>query len=79
MIDKLIKISNLIRTVGIHKTWNAVYYRLYMYFTRKILNKDFIIKPVLEYKMKLPIDLLIIIFIKHNINSIVFQFYFLGL
>ena len=56
MIDKLIKISNLIRTVGIHKTWNAVYYRLYMYFTRKVLNKDFIIKPVLEYKMKLPID-----------------------
>jgi len=56
MINKLIKIANLAKTVGIHKTWSAVYYRLYMYFTQKVLNKDFIIKRILEYKMKLPID-----------------------
>jgi len=56
MISKLIKISKLARTVGFHKTWGAIYYRLYMYFTKNLLNKDYIIKPILEYKMKLPID-----------------------
>tara|TARA_Y100000588_G_scaffold390827_1_gene497422 strand:- start:3483 stop:4505 length:1023 start_codon:yes stop_codon:yes gene_type:complete len=56
MINKLIKTLDLIKTVGIYQAWSAVYYRLYMHFTTKILNKDFIIKPILEYKMKLPID-----------------------
>ena len=48
--NKLIKISNLIRTVGIHKTWNAVYYRSYMYFARKVLNKDFIINYFFSFQ-----------------------------
>jgi len=56
VLSKLISVLELTKTVGVSKTWRACFIWLYVLFSREVLNNEFIIKRIHDYKMKLPID-----------------------